>query len=93
MVKLPMKILLLCLLLQAMPISLADVIVQDTETARLQAIFKASWDAEMQENPVWASSLGDRRFNQLWPDLSETARQARLGRYQRTLASLASQSS
>lgn len=84
-----MKTLLLGLLLQTMPISLADVIVPDTETARLQAMFKASWDAEMQENPVWASSLGDRRFNQLWPDLSEAGRQARLGRYQQTLAGLA----
>jgi len=71
------------------PISLADIRVQDTETARLQTLFNTAWDKEMRDNPVWASSLGDRRFNRSWRDGSETARLARLQRYQSTLTSLA----
>lgn len=87
-----MKRLLLCLLIQMplqIPITLAEVRVQDTETARLQAVFNTAWDKEMRDNPVWASSLGDRRFNRSWRDESETARQARLQRYQNTLTSMA----
>ena len=90
-----MKRFLLCLLVQIVqmplqiPISLADIRVQDTETARLQTLFSTAWDKEMRDNPVWASSLGDRRFNRSWRDGSETARLARLQRYQSTLTSLA----
>ena len=87
-----MKLFLLCLLAPIflqIPVTLAEVRVQDTETARLQVIFNAAWDQEMRDNPVWASSLGDRRFNRSWRDESETARLARLQRYQSTLSSLA----
>ncbi|MBT3425940.1 MAG: DUF885 domain-containing protein [Gammaproteobacteria bacterium] len=86
-----MKIFLLCLLAAVflkIPVIFAEVRVQDTETARLQLIFDAAWDKDMRDNPVWASSLGDRRFNRSWRDDSETARRLRLRRYQNTLGSL-----
>ncbi|MBT5602195.1 MAG: DUF885 domain-containing protein [Gammaproteobacteria bacterium] len=86
-----MKVFLLCLLAAVflkIPVIFAEVRVQDTETARLQLIFDAAWDKDMRDNPVWASSLGDRRFNRSWRDDSETARRLRLRRYQNTLGSL-----
>lgn len=44
-----------------------------TAADRLEAIINAEWERSMQENPTWASSLGDRRFNTKWPDMSLTA--------------------
>lgn len=42
---------------------LLDLLAQDTE-------------AQKQQDPLEASSLGDRRFDRLWPDLTTEARQA-----------------
>jgi uncharacterized protein (DUF885 family) len=33
-------------------------------------MFDKEWEYEMQHNPVRASNLGDRRWNDKWPDLS-----------------------
>ncbi len=41
--------------------------------ARLHALFKAEWEYTLQENPVFASILGDRRYNDRWPDSSPAA--------------------
>lgn len=42
--------------------------VQATE--RLHQFFQAEWERHLRENPVFASSLGDRRYNDQWSDHS-----------------------
>lgn len=38
-------------------------------SAQLHALFEAEWEWAMREFPTWASRLGDRRYNRLWPDV------------------------
>jgi uncharacterized protein (DUF885 family) len=48
----------------------------------------AEWDYTMQENPTWASSLGDHRFDNRWEDESLAAIQARHVHAQKALETL-----
>src|SRR4051812_46467536 len=51
------------------PVSLT--MAADNEAASaLHGLFDREWDRNMRENPITASSLGDYRFNDLWPDVS-----------------------
>jgi uncharacterized protein (DUF885 family) len=43
------------------------------ETTRLHALFDQEWERLLKENPTFASSLGDRRYNRRWEDLSVAA--------------------
>ncbi len=52
----------------------AEVISKSAETIRLHAVFEQRWEQEMADNPVRASMLGDRRFNDRWQDLSKQGR-------------------
>lgn len=42
----------------------------------LHRLFEAEWDYRMEQNPIRASLLGDRRWNDRWPDVSLEAIQA-----------------
>ncbi|HKO60908.1 MAG TPA: DUF885 domain-containing protein [Pyrinomonadaceae bacterium] len=42
---------------------------QDTNTTKaLHALFDREWQYDLEQNPTRASQLGDRRWNDLWPD-------------------------
>jgi uncharacterized protein (DUF885 family) len=36
----------------------------------LETFLETEWQRTLAENPTWASSLGDRRYDDRWPDLS-----------------------
>lgn len=57
--------------------ALAEINVEQSESAKLHRIFAQHWERALAENPVRASYLGDRRFNQDWQDLSSLARRKR----------------
>lgn len=75
---------LLQVLVVASPV-VAAVAVRDEAASALHALFDSRWDADMQDNPVRASLLGDRRFNRAWQDISS---QAETGRLESDLATL-----
>jgi uncharacterized protein (DUF885 family)/prolyl oligopeptidase PreP (S9A serine peptidase family) len=50
---------------------------ENTETQRLHAIFDREWEYGLKEAPTFASHLGDKRYNHLWPDVSLAAIDAR----------------
>jgi uncharacterized protein (DUF885 family) len=54
----------------------------------LHALFDAEWDWFMEQNPTWASRLGDRRWNDRWEDLSLEAIERRQQRRIHVLARL-----
>lgn len=56
--------------------------------ARLQALFDATWEADLRDDPLAADYLGDHRYSADWPDLSPAAMDARFARYAATLAQL-----
>jgi prolyl oligopeptidase len=39
----------------------------------LHELFAAEWEYRLRENPTFASQLGDRRYNDRWPDVSLAA--------------------
>ena len=51
----------------------AEVVSREPAAAQLHQIFEDSWNEDMRQSPVWASMLGDRRFNDQWQDVSEAA--------------------
>jgi uncharacterized protein (DUF885 family) len=50
----------------------AAVTVSDSKT-QLEAIYKAEWERWLKEDPTLGTSIGDARYNDLWPDMSLAA--------------------
>src|SRR5215210_7126093 len=55
----------------------------------LQAIFDREWEWELTQDPQWASYLGDRRWNDRWPDMTIGALTARQAHRQSVVKELA----
>lgn len=68
---------LLSLTLLTVLIVSSPLLARADETQKLRGILDAEWEYAMEQNPTWASQMGDRRWNDLWPDLSVAAREAR----------------
>lgn len=62
--------------------------VSQTTDQNLEKLITAEWDYEMQHNPVWASVLGDRRWNDRWDDLSIAGIEADLRHHREVLSRL-----
>jgi uncharacterized protein (DUF885 family) len=59
------------------------------EAKTLHELFAAEWDYAMEQYPTWASSLGDRRWNDRWTDVSLDAITRRHNHHMELLAKLA----
>ncbi len=59
------------------------------QVQQLHRLFDREWDRQMRSQPVRASSLGDRRFNDQWPDLSLEAIERGHGADEQALLELA----
>jgi uncharacterized protein (DUF885 family) len=51
-----------------------------------RALFADAWEYELREDPVYASRLGDRRYDDRWPDESPAAHERRAAHDRDTLA-------
>jgi uncharacterized protein (DUF885 family) len=54
----------------------------------LHTLFDAEWEYTMKEEPTYASTLGDRRFDDRWPDVSPAANERRAAHDREVLAHL-----
>jgi uncharacterized protein (DUF885 family) len=66
----------------------ADTKATNKDTRAFQAFLAAEWNYTMEQSPTWASSLGDRRWNDRWEDASLAAIDRRHAHDQDTLAKL-----
>ncbi len=61
----------------------------NTAGAALHALFDREWEWELTQDPLWASYLGDRRWNDRWEDISTGALAARQAHRESVLTHLA----
>jgi len=79
---------LLHTLLFTAALTFSSAAAPNSSSRALHALFNAEWEHSMQRNPTWASSLGDRRWNDRWPDLSLASFDADLRHHHDVLARL-----
>ncbi|MEC7557406.1 MAG: DUF885 domain-containing protein [Planctomycetota bacterium] len=82
-----------CLVLLAGLVCLGEPVRADDPgagpTARLNRVIDAEWEWRTKEQPTFASYLGDRRYNDRWPDVSLEAITRRHRHRQQVLKQLA----
>jgi uncharacterized protein (DUF885 family) len=81
------------LVIAALPLALAmgadsPVPADNPQATALHQLFDREWDRNMRESPLYASDLGDYRFNDKWPDASMAAIQKSHDEDQQALADL-----
>ena len=59
------------------PTSTSKAPTANPSTRALHALFDAEWEHDLAESPVWASSIGDHRYDAKWDDPSLEAQAAR----------------
>ena len=64
---------ILPLTLAALAVTLSAQAPSNEAGRRLHALFDREWEWELAESPLTASSLGDKRWNDRWDDLSVAA--------------------
>ena len=65
------------LLAAALLVPACQSFAANKDTKALHAFLAAEWEYTMEQSPDWASQLGDRRWNDRWPDISLGAIEAR----------------
>lgn len=60
----------------------------NSETVQLQALFDSEWQWTLENNPTFASYLGDKRYNARWDDVSIAGFESRNRRTAEALAKL-----
>ena len=68
--RLLITMLLLSVMLSAQSKPAAKRPVSSNPATTLNALIAAEWQHTMEQNPEWASQLGDRRFSDKWSDVS-----------------------
>ncbi|MBV9924617.1 MAG: DUF885 domain-containing protein [Acidobacteria bacterium] len=76
------------LILQAAPVGAQRRAGAGGPAAALKQLFDEDWEWTMREFPTFASSLGDRRYNDRWTDVSLAGAERRQQHRQQTLARL-----
>jgi len=61
---------------------------ESSEGKRLHQLLDAEWEWTLKEHPLFATNLGDLRYNDRWPDLSLEAVARRKQHHQQTLQQL-----
>lgn len=61
---------------------------RDRARDQLHRLFQEAWEWELEQDPLWASYLGDKRYNDRWPDISLTALEARAKKREEFLSRL-----
>jgi uncharacterized protein (DUF885 family) len=72
----------------ALPSSAEVPVPENPTAARLHGLFDREWDYRMERDPVEASLLGDRRWNDRWPDASPESFDRERTRYEEFLKEL-----
>ena len=60
----------LLVLLLVLVLPMVSASAAEAPALRLHSLFDRDWDYQMEHDPVTASELGDRRWNDRWPDVS-----------------------